>query len=623
MKSAKLARALAGKAPIIHLPERSGVLWACDIECEDWEHFVLGCAASETGEAHHFRTLRQMADWYVGLDPRDVVIAHNGGRYDFLALLSVLWREGPKWTGTLAGSALVSLRARGHAELRDSYRLVMQSLRDWTGAKEALGLPCLCGEDCGGYCSIHRKMAARVRERVAEYCLQDCRALITAYKSTVARAEADGFAIRDARGKVRRTCGGVAWATAQALCPELAGDGPPEDWSELDTLMLAAFGGRVEGGATHADRVEQDDVNSMYPWCLTQPVPTGKASILHDARAARRAFARGRPGIYTARVSQRAEQFALLPHRGPEGDMLWATGEVEGSWSHLELEAAARHGATVRVQSGIVYAREKAIYAPFMRRMWELRDDARARGDESYREFVKRIANSFTGKTGQEADSETLHILDERNDTPREDWRYCGGTGPLSVFVSTHRRIPDCSRPHHYCTLTARSRVKLLEERLLPAGERFVYCDTDGAKYRGKRIRTNSGDGLGEWKYEGALAPWRCRGLKLYAGMDADGEWAVKAKGIPNAALSTFQALCAGLTVAREAGVEGVRTAFKVPGRPFRKRRVERGVRRSPDLLGTRYVCDPQHTVSLHREADGSYRWPGVDVEPAMLLDVV
>ncbi len=599
------------------------MLWALDIECEDWEHYVLGCAAATDGRGFHFRTLRQLADWYIALDSTDIVIAHNGGRYDFLALLSVLWDGGDKWTGTLAGSALVSLRARGHAELRDSFRLVMQSLRDWTGAKEELGLPCLCGEDCGGYCSIHRRMGARLRARVADYCMQDCRALLSAYQSTVAKLEADGIAVRDARGGIRRTCGGVAWATAMALCPELRRDGPPEDWSALDDLMVAAFGGRVEGGATHADRVEQDDVNSMYPWCLTKPVPTGKPSVQHDARSARRAFRSGKPGIYAARVVQRSEQFALLPHRGPDGAMLWATGTVEGSWSHLELQHAAECGADVQIESGIVYPRESPVYAPFMTRMWELRDAARARGDESYRECIKRIANSETGKAGQEADTETLHILDERNDTPREDWRYCGGKGPLSVFVSTHRRIPDCARPHHYATLTARARVKLLGERLLVVRERFAYCDTDGVKYRGRRVLAQSGDDLGEWKYEGALAPWRCRGLKLYAGCDADGDWSVKAKGIPKAGLSTFQALCAGLTVAKETGVEGVRTAFRDPTRPFRKRRVTRGVRRSAELLGTRYVRNEHETVSLHREADGSYSWPGIAAEPSDLLDVV
>lgn len=597
-------------------------LWALDIECEDWDQLVLGAACSSDRRVVRFDSRsnpeRQLADWYAGVEANDLIIAHNGGRYDFLCLLGAMPSE--RWTGTLAGSALVSLKARGHAELRDSFRLVMQSLRDWTGAKDDLGLPCLCGEGCGGYCSIHRKMTQRAFDRVMDYCIQDCRALLSAYVRTVAMAEHDGFAMRDRNGNIRRTCGAVAWHTAVAQCPELEREPPPEDWEEYDECMVAAYGGRVGCQWTAWEPVSQGyDENSMYPYQLTKPVPVGRPSYLHRAPDAARALAAGRPGIYTCEVRMPEGPFALLPHRGREDDMVWSTGTIEGSWTTIELEAAERYGASIDVQSAVVWRREQAIYEPFMRWGWALRDAARARGDESYREFIKRIINSFTGKTGQGGDAETFHIVDEREDEPREGWRYLGGRDWWSAWQSTHRRIPDCSRPHHYAWLTSRGRVDMLDVLML-LGRDALYWDTDGVKCKRRLPAHLVGGDLGQWKHEGALSMWRCLAPKVYRYLTEGGDWVTKAKGIPRAHSGNFSALASGLTVVKEVGVEGVRSAFKGGANPFRKRRVSRGIRRDRRLCGTRYVEPDGSTTELHREPDGSYRWPGHSADVGALL---
>lgn len=605
-------------------------LWALDIECADWDTFVLGAACSSDGRTEAFRTLRQMADWYVGLPASDLVIAHNGGRYDFLCLLDALppSPEHP-WRGSLAGSALVSLRLKGCAELRDSFRLVMQSLADWTGAKGDVGLPCLCGEDCGGYCAIHRGLPRRALERVLEYCVQDCKALLVAYLTTVARLEADGLSVRDERGQIRRTCGAVAWATAYAMCPDLARDGPPLDWEEYDDEIAAAYGGSVGCQITAAPRVLGFDVNSLYPYCLTQEVPVGRPRYVHRPRDAARAYAQGRPGIYQARVRCEPGMFPLVPHRALDGDMVWSTGTVEGSWTTLELDKAREYGARVEVESAMVWPRLRAVYEPFMRRMWELRDAARARGDEAYREVIKRIANSETGKTGQGGDSETLHVIDERTETPQEDWRYLGGHGTVSAWCSTHRRIPDCARPIHYAWLTSRGRGVLMDG-LQALGRHAAYWDTDGIKSTRRLPERMVGGDLGQWKEEKPLAPWYCAGPKLYCGglegaadePDHRDRWYVRAKGVPRAHEGTFRALCQGITVVRESGVEGVRSAYgREGGRAFRRKRVQRGMRRDRALCGTRWIRSDGTTVPLHREESGEYRWPGAAARPEALLD--
>lgn len=649
-------------------------VWAFDIETEDWSTFLAGCAHSEEG-TQLFRTPEEVADWYASTTKDDLVLAHFGGRFDMLFLLDAV--DAP-WSGTLAGSSIVSMRSEGRAEVRDSFRLFPMPLGSWSGRKLDLPWVCKCNpvrralgaravfkragmewkerlpSDCGGYCHFARHMSAAKRRTMEEYLVADCEALLFAFERDVARAESIGLEVRTSTGGIRRTIGGVAMATARRYVSD-TDFGTERTFNLYDRERAGYYGGRTEVFLTRSPflkRGERYDVNSMYPWALTFDVPAGDPVWHVDRKKARRALARQRPGIYDATLQCDSGDLPWLPMRVGES-IVWASGTVTGTWTELEIRGALDRGAKLLdVESALVYRRAKPLYADYMREYYDHRAAATALSqDESasksarseakaWAAWLKWILNATTGKLAQGPDSETLHVRDKVGD---KKGRVV--LSPGVAWTSTGRRVPQESRPAHAAYLTARSRLHLLA-RLERAGDDRVYCDTDSCYMLRDDPHGTHATKLGAWKHEGPFYNWRSLAPKVYTYDDAllrdDRERAraslgfgehTKAKGIPYAGrdvIDTFeQEMLAHprddielrRVVERERGVEGVKTAFKRHGQAFVKRHVKRAHRAPHRIVGTRYEMPDGRTRALHRSPDGVWTWPGVDEDPKQLLE--
>lgn len=511
------------------------------------------------------------------------------------------------WVGSLAGSALVSLRAKGYADIRDTYRLFPISLAKWTGLKESLDLPCDCENGCGGFCSIRaRGMNPALYHRMVEYCEQDCRALLHAYQRDVARLESVGFDIRNARGDVRRTLGSVAWFTASKMGGV---DQEPLSFPEYSSGLAAYYGGRTEVFRKIADSGYRYDVNSMYPWALLSPVPVG-ASKEFDGAQARRAFREGYPGAYDATLQIPECRFAPVPHRHDDS-LVWAHGTVTGTWTGIELQAALDRGASiVNLPRAVCYPSEEPVYRPYVEQYYQQRFDAKCAGDDSWAAILKLALNSLTGKLAQKTEVCTLKVRpdnpldfiagDENEKRKRTGW--IGG----DAFVQIHHKVSPCARPIHAATLTSRARVKLLE-RLERAGSDAIYCDTDSV-YTISIDSADVGDALGQWGLEGTLSDWLAPGPKMYRYIGEDGPMA-RAKGVPRATFEDVDRLVAGEQIQKTVGVEGVRSAFRSVDRAFVARTIKRQLRSTPLVAGTRWVEHDGSTSSVERSPNGSYWW--------------
>lgn len=633
------------------------MIWSLDIETEAWSTYVLGSAVSEEGHVVDLPTQESMWDWYGSLDASDIAMGHNAGRFDFLALIDSNLHAG--WQGSFAGSGLVSLKAEGGAECVDTMRMVPMSLQAWSGAKDSTGLDCDCHErerdperGCGGYCRIRADMPSRERQRLRDYCIQDNRALLGAWGRTIARLESEGFLMRTKSGQVRRTVGGAAFHTMIRLC-DLPEKGDERDWTQYDQEIAGYYGGRCEVGRTHFDEGFSADINSAYPWALTQEVPVGRPTWIAGSIEATKALAHGKPGIYTARVWTPEGRAALLPHRSQKGRLLWTTGTVEGSWTDLELHWAVSHGARIlEVKRALVFPETRAIYRPYMEHVWAVRDRAKsehvaechAKGldpdDEDvwteglgHARVVKFFGNAPSGKLAQSPGVARLVIGDHLVPPPfrpghceegckackrKGEWSRLGGTEAWQV---TQRPSPPaCARPAQAAYLTSRVRC-VLGDGILAMGDDWAYSDTDSNKSRRRLPDGLIGKALGQYKDEGRITRWRCRGPKLYSYDDRLGRH-VRMKGFPRADESTYERAIAGEEIPIDRGVYGIRTAFKREGHAFARRDFSRGLRTDPRVAGSRWVLPDGSTVPLHRDADGTYSWPGVDVDPEEILKI-
>ncbi len=613
--------------------KKQGLTWAVDIETETWDQFVLGFAKSSEGHRVALDTHASMWDWYASLDPVDLVIGHNAGRFDYLALIDS--NRDAKWTGTLAGTGLVSLRAEGGAECRDSSRVFPMALADWTGRKESTGLPCIgttldCRKEggCGGYCSVRRDMSPAMRARLMGYCENDTDILLEKWQEDIARLEMEGFDVRSKHGDLRRTVGGIAHATAIRL-----GDLPKValDWTEYTRGLTGYYGGHVEAACTRSDAEGRGfDINQAYPWALTLPVPDGVPTYLNTAREATHSLATQRPGIYTARIRLPDGRLPLLPHRSPKGRLLWANGEIEGDWTHIEIDQAVRRGAVIReIRRAMVYPNERVKYGDYMHHVFDRRDAAKEKHKElcaelgthpddtwtkekSWSVMVKFLGNALSGKLAQQPGVARLIIADM---PPPPDERK-GTWDPLGrrAWVQTVRPHPPvCARPAEAAVLT--SRVRDLFNGAALALDEWWYGDTDGIKGVGTLPPEMVGKGLGMFKDEGPVRRWRCKGPKLYSYIgDATPKnptgIVVRMKGFPRADEDTYERAVAGEAIAIDRGVKGIRSALRDDDHAFVRKDFARQLRSDPRVAGSRLLLPDGFTVPLHRSIDGVYSWP-------------
>lgn len=564
--------------------------WALDIECEAWTEYVYGHAVSEAGESRPLRTAQDLRRWYLSLPPNDIVWAHCGGWYDFLLLVG-LCPDLPV-VGHIAEGALVEARIAGGATLRDTYPLFPTTLREWTGAKGDLGLPCSCATPCGGYCSIRRDMPAPQRRMMEVYCEQDARALLEALRRDLDAMQAAGVDVYDAHGRPRRTLGAAAWATA---C-RLAGLDPRRgiSWGEHDAGRRAYYGGRCEVGRTEAERGHAYDLRRAYTWALRQPVPVG-ARRVYSGRAAGARYRSGADGVVYAEAWQELGDLALLPHRlrlshrgrRHTGRLMWSTGAIEGWWPAHALRYAEARGVRIeRIHAMHAWDRCEALWAP-------LADLAEKHRSERW---SKWLPNALSGKLAQRPEHTILRVLGH-GDAPLVGWLWHGGR----VWSRRVRRVAESARPVQaaYVTSYVHQRVT---DRLLAHEGRWLYCDTDSA-YLLDRDDTDVGEGIGQWRDEGPITAWRALGPKIYRYLDSEGVPRVRARGVPRATWETLDALGRGVSVSRE----GVARVLSSGGAGLVRTVARYSVTPREGWVGMRRVMRDGTTRAAHRDRDGRY----------------
>lgn len=595
--------------------------------------FVLGCGIVR-GVETRLDTLDDLVRWYLAIPPSIPTYAHNGGRFDFLLLLSALAPylddKGIQIDGTLSGSALASVKIPGHSELRDSYKLFPASLAKLTGCKTAFPLSCRCGSHCGGYCAPSYGLTGEERDLLYTYCRNDTIILRDMVLGTVKALQEAGIQVIGKGGLPRLTAASVAVATSFKVADEPQKPIPLE---EYQLTIKSYYGGRVEcfyvgdhlggeWGALHCY-----DVKSLYPAMASlAPLPTGTPVKVCDDEAVT-AFDSKSEGMYFIRAYSKPQKAAPLPRR-EHGRVVYATGEISGWYALPELLGALPYLDWIEIRQAYLYS-ETRDFSAFYALAFALKDKAEQEGRLGHREAYKIIANGDTGKRCQRLGGWQL----TRSSEVREgDW--LTASSEYVVRPRIEDKPPWCARPMQGAYITARSRALMLPH--LQSVD-VAYSDTDSLM---RRERMPSGNSMGEFADEGLIVGFECIGPKAYRGIKA-GVPLHKIKGLTlgdakgaskedRERIDKHNQLQWDLYVsgkgAKFPGVAGVRSALKnlkdqKGGTALlQARTIERANRAHPNVCGSRYVMPGGLTVSLHKEG-GRYLWPGVSIDPRDLLD--
>jgi len=549
-----------------------------DVETAAWDTYVVGALLPPGGSAPRLywhdpaRLLDAMA-MYAGAEWR----AHNGGRYDAMLLISLAQRRGWRVHATMQGARV--LRAdvyrpgdtRPRVRLTDTYALAPVSLRRLASAAGATQ------KGDVDYQSITPGLdpSSPAGRRLAEYLRDDVLALRdgdTAWRD-VLRAVA--------RLEPRLTLGATAWASA---CARIAAESRRLGESLDDALTAAEYedaragyyGGRVEVFRTRVAHGRRFDRNSSYPAALT------RAALPIGPRRWTRAW-ESREGTVWARVRVRASAAPPLPVRLP-GHVVYPTGDVTGAWTCRELRYAVETGDAriLRVERARVADVAEPLLAQWCHDVWRERVARPA-----WSGLLKLFANSLTGKLAQRPERAELRLLSD-GDEPADGLPLGPSVGGMRWWTVRQVSVPPNARPEWAAYLTAEARESL-HRQLRVAGDSAVYCDTDSVYVAGEVALTDVGDGLGQWKHEGAMRAWRAAAPKVYRFEDADARAKVRAKGLPGITDDGLSALMDGSPWHVERGVQTLRATVRATGAAeFARASLTRSLHPTPGWVGAR-----------------------------------
>ena len=345
--------------------------------------------------------------------------------------------------------------------------------------------------------------------RSVDYCVRDARIVhgaVSALREYV----------RSLGGDLRNTIASTAlflWASRYADLPL-----PVLTQNVRGLFRKAYYGGRVEVfryGKVRG-RLTYLDVNSLFPACMTGSYP-GLWSLRVD----------GRHGVVKARVTVPPMEYPPLPHRGPDGRIVYPVGTWSGFWCSNELDYARTLGVKVRVLGSVG---SDSLVTPFRDYVEELYGRRKRSKNETERKVLKLLMNSLYGKFGTAGgvarEIRSLDKLGEVSYAPLDS---------TSGMIDVAAPSPPYANVLWSAWTTAAARV-VLHKALVKAnksGAEVLYCDTDSIIFDGPNPFPVSRE-LGAWKVEKKCSEFEAKGPKYYyfkAENRKRGEYRVK--GVP------------------------------------------------------------------------------------------
>lgn len=468
--------------------------------------------------------------------------AHNGGKFDGLFLSAAAIRLGWDVRAHVAGGsrAIYFRFAKGDAtvHLLDSYAVVPSRL----GHK---------GATCNGCCACDFELPSRKSLKAEDYAAMESKArLREALQAPGFKAQLLDGCLTDARlvlellnkveslltdwgGQLRATFSASALTTVKAGLADRGIELPLVPPPVNEWCRAGYYGARVEV-LHHAPshRLTEVDVNSSYPWAMTQSLPfepLGTPKRLQ--RGVAKMLAGETEGLIRAQVTVPSMPLPPLPFRdGSAGGIYFPVGKWEAVFPACELRYAQTLGVKVKALDAIAFT-VASPFKDFIESVYQVK--ATAKGAK--RTFAKLLLNGCYGKFGQAPEQEVLRVFPNEADAIQFAWQHPGKVAQLSAvdrrFVS--QEVYRWPRHTHYALasyITAHARILL--HRALVESDAPAYCDSDSVHARGVD-RLPQGNGLGEWKLELEGYRGRFYAPKIYELVPKEGQPIYAAKGFP------------------------------------------------------------------------------------------
>lgn len=488
------------------------------------------------------------------------IYAHNGGKFDFLFLMSRLRGEVMfKGRGIMVASV-------GRHELRDSFHIIPEKLAAYQ-------------KDKFDYTKLTKRRRAKHKDEIIKYMVSDCRYLLEIVKAFL---QTYGFKIS------------IGQAAMAVLRKDYKVDNIP--WWQDEKLRRYFFGGRVEciqGKGIFEGAYKLYDVNSMYPAVMSNyKHPIGREYIERC----------GMPGTNTIFIQLECFNKGALVCRSEAGDTIAPYGRGRFFTSVWEYNVALKYGLIEDVNIiCCVDCEKRSDFSKFVQPLYAQRQLTKQQlrllspTNELYPEvkrediFLKLIMNNAYGKFAQNPRKFRQHYLTEpeiRPPTEAGDW------GDFPSMISGSYWI--WSKPTEELKFnnvgTAASITGAARSVLLEAIQNAIdpiYCDTDSLICKELNNTHLCEHTLGAWDLEKEMFAVIVAGKKLYAYRDAKENVKVKSKGVSGLDWNDMLALLAGDVLEK---TNGAPTFTRTGSQFYMRRKVRATAKESPHVTSKQGV---------------------------------
>jgi len=471
----------------------------CDIEVKKWVHFL--CIGSfYNGKFKWFKDIRDYLDFLTEDEEcPDIIFAHFGGIFDFTYLIREILNKKkerkykyvlkdmiPRGSGLLCFEVDVIDKTNGgivkKLKFSDSSALLPFGLRSL----------------CESFGVDHQKLEidytkiTKITPELIKYLEHDCRG-----QYEVLEKFSNWPLIK--RAGMSITMAGQALKVLRLFLPVPVYNLP----AAMDEFVRASYvGGRTEifkplFESKKTERLYNYDVNSLYPYVmLANKFPTQHISwsTKYDPK---------RLGFFDAEVEVPDDMYVPpLPLWKEQKDntkrLLFPTGKFKGRWSTVELEYARSLGVKIHSTGlGVVFNDGEFIFKEFIETLYQMRMDAKEKGDGVTDILTKLLMNSCYGRFGLNTEKEEIALNSFKKgsetwaelDVDGEIWEFCKNKkilGKTFTNVAVAAWVTSCARIH-------------MHKLYLECKDNLYYTDTDSI-YTTKKF--SNGKKLGELKLE-------------------------------------------------------------------------------------------------------------------------
>lgn len=446
-----------------------------------------------------------------------VCYAHNGGKFDFVHLISVL-RSNPEYEGFM----IKPLRLQGafvqvdickdkHKwSFRDSVRLMPFKLEQ---IAKKFGLEVQKGSF--DHSSISWQNWRELEPQWKPYSQKD---VIVLYQ-----------ALRKYEDYIREKHG-VTLARNITL-PSVSKEAfqrnhlkaPIANHKAIEAEVRASYkGARVEIFKSQITDANHYDVNSLYPYVMHKHLyPAG--TPVRSSYMTIDDF-----GICFVTVTCPPDlEIPVLPYR-KDGKLMFPSGTFSDYYCTPELRLAREKGYSITVHHGYIFPQAE-LFKTYIEELYAIKENSDP--DSIDYTMSKLMMNSLYGKFGQKREKKQYVINPEDPMGLAE----CYPQMPeLGLFEKEVESKSGYILPAIASFVTCYARIEMY--RLLD-GNDPAYCDTDSIT---TKASLPTGPALGQLKHEAYIAEGYYRLPKLYAVKTQSGEEKVKSKGFPKGAI-TFE----------------------------------------------------------------------------------